>query len=519
VRNFEQYQATLRENGVILNPQERRVRILDQVQSLLRENNLRLKENEDLLNTLVYLTEHPTPLLGAFDPSFLSLPQEVLITVMRGHQKYLAVEQPDGTLAPRFIAVTETDADRTGAIRHGHERVLRARFNDAQFFWNTDVRLRLKDRLELLRNVTFQSQLGSYYDKAERLAAILARLADPLPAELAKQMHLFQEAAWLTKCDLTTELVKEFTELQGVVGGLCAVRERLPKEIADAIYDHYRPQSMEDRSPRTLGGALVSLADRIDTLVGCFGVGLVPSGSKDPFALRRASQGIIRILVDHELHLPLQDLVEAGASIYHKAQEQGKVAAWREQTPALLSFLDDRLRYYLRDVRGFSYDEVNAVLASNISPAGRENYNVPDILKRLEALARIRPTENFEPLAASFKRMKNILNQARESYGFKGDQLRPELLEPGPEQELYRKYREVSETASQEKSKGDFLAALEAIASLRPDVDRFFDKVLVMDKNPEVRNNRLALLETLSNEFSTIADFSEIVPKETTRAN
>ncbi|OFV99810.1 MAG: glycine--tRNA ligase subunit beta [Acidobacteria bacterium RIFCSPLOWO2_02_FULL_61_28] len=512
VRDFAGYQKALRDNYVLIDPKERRARILDGVRDLLpSDDGLRLKPNEELLNTLVYLTEYPTPLLGEFDPSFLALPDEVLVTVMKGHQKYLSLERPDGTLAPRFVAVMNRDDDATGTIRHGHERVLRARFSDARFFWETDGKIHLELRLELLRQVTFQSQLGSYFDKADRMRRLAAAFAVRLGH--TDKLEAIQSAARLAKCDLTTELVKEFTELQGVVGGLYARREGLSEEIATAIYDHYKPLTIEDASPRTLAGALVSLSDRMDTLAGYFGIGLAPSGSKDPFGLRRAGNGVIKILVDHALPLPLSCLIEDAASVYQSAQAQGRVPDWVRETvlSGLGPFLVERLRYYLQDVRGFAYDEINAVLA-----AGRDD--MVDALERTAAVAQVRPTENFEPLAVAFKRIKNILGQARRVHGFVAGGLDPSLFEPGPEAELYERYRAVAELVSRQKQEGDYLAALEAIATLRPPVDRFFDAILVMAPQENLRQNRLTLLQSLLQEFSTIADFSEIVTAEEKKA-
>jgi glycyl-tRNA synthetase beta chain len=514
VRNFAEYVAVLKDNFVILDAAERRARILQQTNELLRaEKGLRVKANAELLDTHSYLTEYPTPLVGSFDPSYLSLPEEVLITVMRGHQKYFAVEDAEGRLAPRFVAIMESNADRTGVIRHGHERVLRARFNDARFFWESDAQTTLADRLQLLRNVTFQAKLGSYFEKAMRMQY----LAELISAQLREAGHPLKhedhdkplQAAKLSKCDLTTDLVKEFTELQGVVGGLMARREALGEEIATAIYDHYRPQSMEDALPRTLAGDEVSLVDRMDTLVGCFGVGLAPTGSKDPFGLRRAAQGVVRILAEKKLPLKLDGLIGGGCECFARAQFVGEAAEWSEPLARgpLTEFLIDRLRYYLRDVRGFAYDEVNAVLAAGAN-------DVADAVQRIEAMSRIRPTENFEPLAAAFKRMKNILEQARASQNFEATELNPDLLEDGPEAELHEKYLEAYQQAERVKRSGNYFAALEAIASLRPAVDLFFDKILVMAKDTDVRNNRLSLLGTLLSQFSTIADFSEIVPRD-----
>lgn len=521
VKNFSEYCETLQSNGVLLNAEVRRARIREQIASLLSsEPGYRLKENPELLDTLVHLTEYPTPLLGSFDPAYLSLPEEVLITVMRGHQKYFAVEDSGGKIAPRFIAVMNTDGDPSGIIRHGNERVLRARFNDARFFWESGAELRLEQRIDLLHKVTFQLQLGSYYDKAERMQALASGISSLLrmsnPAAMQGEEFEFRKACQLSKCDLTTDLVKEFTELQGIVGGLYARRENLSAEISAAIYDHYKPESMEDTLPRTKLGDLLSLVDRIDTLVGYFGIGHAPSGSKDPFGLRRAANGVIRILAEKKWPFFLDGLVATGCRIYAAAQAQGLAQTWDHQKvdKDLIPFLEDRLRFYLRDVRGFAYDEVNAVLASGGSDSKGKNYEVVDIIKRIEALARIRPTENFEPLAAAFKRMKNILQQASKAQDISGGRVNENLLQEIEEKELYENFKDVSQRAANAKAADNYFAALEAIASLRPAVDRFFDKILVMDKNPDVRNNRLVLLQTLLNEFSTIADFSEIVPKD-----
>lgn len=513
VSNFSEYQQALRENFVLIDPKERRARILDGAAALLKsKSGLRIKPNEDLLNTLVYLTEFPTPLLGEFDPSFLALPEEVLITVMKGHQKYLSLERADGTLAPHFIAVMNRDADPTGVIQHGHERVLRARFTDARFFWEADAETRLEQRLELLKDVTFQSKLGSYFEKAQRMSGVAAALADKVGhAEIIPEVR---KAALLAKCDLTTELVKEFTELQGVVGGLYARRDGLPEEVAAAIYDHYKPANIEEASPRTLIGALVSLADRLDTLVGCFGIGLAPTGSKDPFALRRAANGAIRLAIDYPIlsTLTWKDIIRPAWEAYYGAQQQGRVPSWRgDHAQELYSFIIDRYRYYFTDFLGYPYDEVNAVLAT----VGHSKW-AP--LKRLEAVHQIRQTENFDPLAAAFKRIKNILQQAEQKGLFSHQNLNEKLLEPGPETELYRRYRATAEQEAHLKETGNLYAALEAIASLRPAVDRFFDAILVMAPEENLRQNRLTLLQSLLNEFSTLADFSEIVTAEEKKA-
>ncbi len=486
VTRFEQYVSLLRRNGVILNPADRREKILTDTHHLLQrgKDGFKLRENPELLNTLVHLTEFPTAAMGEFDPVYLELPEEVLVTVMQHHQKYLSVSDARGRLAPRFIFVMNLDGDRQGTIRHGNERVLRARFNDARFFWETDQKVPLRDRLTMLEHVTFQSQLGNYRQKTERNAKLVKALAGYVPKA---PRDAAVRAAELAKCDLTTELVKEFTELQGVVGGLYARAQGESAEVADAIYDHYKPESMEDRSPRTPAGALVALADKLDTLAGCFSIGLKPSGSSDPFALRRAAQGVVKILADHRLRAPLSQLIAAA---------QPKT----EATAELREFFLDRLRYYLREVRGFPYDEVNAVLA-----AGADD--VVDALERCAALQKVRPTENFEPLSAAFKRIRNILTKAGGADKFAGE---PDAspLEAGAERDLYNEARRIFEET---QGSGDYEAVLRRIADLRPAVDAYFDKVLVMALDERVRHNRLTMLAWILRAFTRVADFSEIV--------
>lgn len=470
--DHDNYESRLEKNGVILSSDKRRKRILDGIRKLLRGTGLNLVEDEALLTDLCYLTEFPTPILGEFDPKYLELPSEVLTTVMRYHQRYFSLRDSGGNMAPNFIAVMNLKADRKGFIKKGNERVLVARFNDARFFWEVDLQRPLTKRVPDLAHVTFQAQLGSYLEKTKRVQQRAANLAavlglDPVPA---------RRAAELCKADLTTDMVKEFTDLQGVMGGLYARAQGESGEVWRAIYEHYRPLSMEDAIPSTPYGQILSLADKFDTLASCFSVGLIPSGSRDPFALRRATQGIVKVSVEGGLRIP-----------------------FRGMEPEILEFFMDRVRYYFRDVRGYAYDEVNAVLAAN----------PPDLVEadlRLGALQRVRKTENFEPLAASFKRIQNILKQA----GWTGGDVIPALFETEEERALYSASGSVAEEVRRDRAGNDYLRALNHIASLRPAVDHFFDKVLVNAPDEQVRNNRLALLGRLLNEFSSIADFSEI---------
>ena len=452
---IEDYEQRLRDHYVILSAEQRRNRIMDHLAGV------RVKPDPALLETLVYITEFPTPITGSFETEYLKLPEEVLVTVMRHHQKYYSVEDAEGRLAPQFVAVMNIDTDSHGFIRHGNERVLRARFNDARFFWETDQKKSLEERKLDLAHVTFQAKLGSYLEKTERMVALARELGGDEQAV---------RAAGLAKADLTTELVKEFTELQGVVGGLYARAQGEPDAVWQAIYDQYKPESMEDAIPRNRTGQIVSLADKLDTLGGCFRVGLIPSGSRDPFALRRAAQGVVKILVEGKLAVPLLDFIGG--------DEQ------------LRAFLEDRVRFYFREVRGLRYDEVNAAMAAGWN-------NLVDLESRLFRIQSLRASPDFEPLAASFKRIRNILEQARFAGGGTIDTA---LLEQGPEQDLYDVYRSIQ---------GQPIESV--ISRLRPRVDLFFDKVLVNAPDPKIRQNRLTLLGSLLAEYSTVADFSEIV--------
>jgi len=459
------YETELRKNFVILSADERRRKIETEA------GELGAKFDHELLETLTYITEYPTAIKGDFDPVYLELPAEVLTMVMRHHQKYFSVESEPGKLAPHFVAVMNTSGDPEGLVQRGNERVLKARFNDARFFWDVDQHKSLADRVQDLAHVTFQAKLGSYLEKTNRVVALVEELGG---SDYARR------AALLAQCDLTTEMVKEFTDLQGIVGGLYARHQGEPEETARAIYDHYRPLSMEDSIPSTHEGQIVALADKLDTLRGCFAIGLIPSGSKDPFALRRAAQGVVKILAEAKLPHTLEQIA----------------------TGELREFLLDRIKYYFREIRSYKYDEINAVLASGCE-------TLADVEARLVALAAVRPTEDFEPLAASFKRISNILKQAEFEPTVV---LETDLFEEDAERALhadFERVRGIARGASYQK-------ALESIASLRPRVDLFFDKVLVNAKQERVRNNRLTLLHNLLSEFSTIADFSEIVTSNQT---
>ena len=472
----------------------------------------RWREDKPLLATVVNLTEFPSVVLGSFDREFLELPEEVLVTVMRDHQKYFAVEEANGKLLPHFLAVLNTSGDSDGLIRHGNERVLRARFNDARFFWQTDQKLTLRDRVELLKHVTFQKDLGSYYEKTIRMQRLASWLSEIVKQNgMAIRPGVVHKAACLAKTDLTTELVKEFTELQGIVGGLYVrvqhldddLKPEVQGEIAKAIYDHYKPESMEDEVSRTIEGAVLSIADKADSIAGMFALGLIPSGSKDPFALRRQANGIVKTIAEHKLPFRLSEIMHDARARYRGSDAETKFSN-TVYAESVQTFFRERLEFFLRDAHGFAYDVVNAVLAADAD-------DVINALARAQALSRVRGSADFESISVAFKRSKNILKQAEENNRRVADQLRPEELWEEAEKELAAVVPQVAARVEELRAEHNYDKALLEIAGLRPAVDKFFDKVMVMVEDESLRANRLALLQALVRQFSTIADFSEIV--------
>ena len=487
------YSERLRAASVVVDVAERRHSIRKALDKTTRTVPGALwREDEPLVETVVHLTEWPTVILGDFEPEYLALPEEVLVTVMRDHQKYFAVEGADSKLAPHFLAVLNTRADAEGAaiIRHGNARVLTARFKDARFFWDFDQKTPLTDRVEGLKNVTFQKELGSYHWKTEQNLGVARKLSAAAKAAGAS----FDEASLLkavelAKTDLTAELVKEFTELQGVIGGLYARAQGLGERVALAIYEQYTPASTEDNIPVSVEGQLLGLADRIQTITAMFGIGNAPTGSKDPFALRRAANAIVKILAESEFSLGLCEVLDASDC---EAKVRDQVAV----------FLRERLHFYLKDVRGFAYDVVNAVLATDAD-------DVRDAIARAGALTAARESADFAAISAAFKRIKNILRQAEEKKFEIGSPAGVTLAAEA--QQLADAAAALAPQVAKLRHQRAYGEALAQIATLRPTVDAFFDKVMVLDPDAAVRGANLGLIDGVLRGFSGIADFSEIV--------
>jgi glycyl-tRNA synthetase beta chain len=511
------YVESLRKAYAVVDVAERRQSIRKALDAATRTvAGARWREDEALIETVVHLTEWPTVVLGDFEPEYLELPEEVLVTVMRDHQKYFAVEGADGKLAPHFLAVlnTQVDAEGEAIIRYGNARVLRARFKDARFFWEVDQKTPLMDRRTSLMNVTFQKELGNYWTKTIQNQSILAKLQSILESKgfSGVDYSALCIAVELAKTDLTTELVKEFTELQGIIGGLYARSQGLGEIVAQAIYDQYTPASTDDAIPKTAEGQLLGLADRIQTITAMFGIGLEPTGSKDPFALRRAANAIVTILAESELPLTVNDVIAAGAEAFDELGRKNKLNLnvaggggvgfefpGYERTR---NFMAERLSFFLKDVRGFAYDVVNAVLA-----AGADD--VRDAIARAEALTEVRGSEDFAAISAAFKRIKNILRQAEEK-GFALGSPKDVTLAPEAQQ-LANAAAALAPEVAFLRGERAYDEALARIATLRPVVDPFFDKVMVLDPDPSIRGAHLGLIDEVLRGFSGIADFSEIV--------
>ena len=509
VAGFEEFATKLRGHLVEIEPAKRSVIIRAEVKALLEVQGLQAVRDEDLHEWIINSTERPHAILGGFDKRFLHLPREILVTVMRDHQKYFAVEDKSGTLQPNFVTVINLAEDSAGLIREGHERVLTARFADGEFFWEADLRTSLDSRQPMLEKVTYQAEMGSYAQKVERMAAIAGGICQDLQEQgtlnSAGSEHVLR-AVRLCKCDLTTQMVREFTELQGIVGGLYAREQGEPNAVADAIYDHYKPANAGDDCPRHTVGAVVAIVDRLDSVVAGFAVGLEPTGSSDPFGLRRAGNGIVKIAIEA---LPTLDLGRTTGRAIESLE--GTLPGAKDQSlkQRVENFLRERMEFYFREVAGIRYDTVRAIL----SPAIPDGHNVPaDALARAQALEQVRDTEDFLALAAAAKRTRNILTKSAgvSSAAHKAD-VQTNLLEEGPERELYTAYEGLRKELDSLQAAGDYGASFRAMAGIRPQVDLFFDKVLVMAKDPSVRENRLHLLTNLSRQvFARLAELSEI---------
>ena len=485
---------------VVADPGARLGRVREAIAAAAREAGGRMVEDPELESIVSNLVEYPGCLVGSFPEEFLELPDEVLTTTFRHHQRCFSVADESGELLARFIAVVNVPEDRKGEIRRGYEWVIRGRLSDARFFYHEDRKQTLEDRIGSLERTRFHAELGSFAEKSARLERLVRRLAGAAGLDEQAASHAAR-AARLSKCDLASQMENEFPELQGVVGGLYAREQGEPAAVWQAIYDQYRPEGLDDDLPRATEGALLSAADRLDNLVGLMGMGIVPKGSRDPFALRRAAVGLVRILVERPLGISVRSALAEALAQYGDVE-------WKVEPDDLLgqvsAFVEGRLRFLFAQ-RGHRYDSISAILAAG--------WDVPSVAAaRLGALTSIRGEDDFEALAAASKRIHNILAQAEKLDGAAPvAQVDPQLLEDDAETELYRATKDAAARVRKADAVQDHRAALAAIAALRPHVDRFFDDVMVLTKNRAQRRNRLGILASIAELYTDRAAFAEIV--------
>ncbi|HEY2798689.1 MAG TPA: glycine--tRNA ligase subunit beta [Thermoanaerobaculia bacterium] len=487
----QDYLEKLRACFVEPDPEARRLRILEDARARAGAVGGSIEAHADLANTLADLVEWPGLVGGAYAPEFLELPEEVTVTAMRVHQKFLPVRGPSGLL-PHFIAVMDNSEDKKGFIAKGCEWVLNARLADARFFFEDDVRHSLESRLPQLEKLTFQERLGSYRQKTARLQDLSEAIA--IRVGRADLVEAVRTAALLSKADLTTQLVKEFTDLQGIMGGIYARRERHPDSVWKAIYDQYRPASASDDPPRKAAGAILSLADRFDSLAGLFRLGLTPTGSKDPYGLRRAALGAVSLAIARNWRTDWRPVVRQAYALY---PEELRGAGEEETLAELESFFAERLRTLL-ERRGHSYDEISAVLNVGV-------WDFADAADRARALSEARRHMDFRSLILAFKRIRNILGE--ETPG----ESTPELYREDAEKALAGDFLQARSAIEGFMAERHYREAMETIASIAPSLDRFFVEVLVNCPEEDLKRNRLALLASIRQEFTRLADFSEIV--------
>lgn len=488
----EAYEETMASVNVVVDIAKRRQMTKQAVADAAAAMGGRVLPDEELLDIVTNLAEMPVATAGKFDDIFLDVPKEILITAMREHQKYFAVIDAAGKLMPGFIAVNNTRTRDMKLVATGHQRVLRARLSDARYFFTADVKVPMENWVDKLKGVLFQAKLGSMYDKVMRVETLAAWLADAIDPSIKEKVT---RAAHLCKADLVSQVVGEFANLQGIMGRIYAQRAGEAAEVAAAIEEHYRPTHSGGQLPETATGALLSIAEKIDSICGCFAVGLIPTGAADPYALRRQGIGILQIMRSRNINVSLAELVAKGVSLFGD----------KSSTPpdhiagAVLTFLNNRLSRLLAD-EGLSKDVVAAVISASAD-------RIPDVERRAGALERLKGKPDFEPLAAAFKRVENILKKTDQAEALP---VNPSLFAHAAEGALHAACQSVTAQVDRLIQQGDLDSALGSIASLRDPVDAFFSDVMVMAEDDGVRRNRLALLGAISAIFGQIADFSQI---------
>lgn len=486
------YKKVMYDNFVMVDQDERRALILQQIKDLAAQNGGEAEINEDLLEEVNYLVEWPTALCGKFEEKFLSLPKECIITPMREHQRYFPVLDEDGNLLNKFITVRNGGSEHLDIVTHGNERVLRARLSDAEFFFNEDRATKLEDRLEKLKTVSFQEGLGNMYDKSERLVkmAEMLRFAINTPVDEEE----LRRCALLCKTDLVTGMVIEFTELQGVMGREYALLDGEKPEVATGIFEHYLPRFAGDALPATTIGRIVGIGDKLDNICATFSRGLAPTGSQDPYALRRQALGVINILLDANYHISLAKIIAGTLYLLDiKPEETGKLV------PQIMEFFKQRLRNLLMD-QGIRYDVIDAVFAD------KRNDDMVDLAVRCKALAAYVEAGNAEPLVQVSVRVSNLCKKIEKEVAISGA-----LFKDESENKLHEVVAAVSKEIIPEIVLYDYAAVLKAGEKVIEPVNTFFDNVMIMDEDENVKNNRLAMLEEVRGIVNAVGDLSLLV--------
>ncbi|MCF6249287.1 MAG: glycine--tRNA ligase subunit beta, partial [Desulfobacula sp.] len=481
--------------GVIPEIEKRKALLVASIEACAKKNNSQILKDDELLDIVTNLVESPFPVVGSFDEEFLEVPDEVLITAMREHQKYFALVDENNNLKPLFIAVNNTKAKNMDLVARGHEKVLRARLSDAKFFYEVDLQSSLDAFADKLKNVTFHEKLGSVYEKTIRFKKLAVYLANESAySDKEALVEQVKRAAQICKADLVSQVVIEFTKLQGVIGRVYALKAGENKDVAHAIEQHYRPVYSGGGLPENPTACIVAIADKLDTICGCFSVELIPTGGADPYALRRQGIGIIQIMMEEGLNLSL------GAMIYKGLEPFMSDAGKKDETASkITAFLKNRMVNILMDA-GFSKEAVNSALWASFD-------QIPDVVARVKALDTLRQQPDFEPLAVTFKRVENIIKKAGMASDMKVDGA---LFEGTSEKELYNAVTDVQRMVERLIQDQNYDKALSHMATLRSRVDTFFDDVMVMAEDEKIRQNRIALLASVSGLFKNIADFSKI---------
>jgi glycyl-tRNA synthetase beta chain len=504
VRNIAKYEELLKNNYVIIDQEKRKKTMEKAIADAIRKTKGKLLEDKELLDEVNYLLEYPTAVLGRFAEKYLKLPREVLIICLKHHLKYFSLLDIGGKLLPYFVGLKDGISEYMDNVREGYQRVLAARLEDAEFFFKQDSKRKLDENVEKLKGVVFQEELGTLYDKTQRVIKLSEIIAGLAGANCEKS--ILRRIALLCKADTVTEMVGEFPELQGIMGREYARISGEDKIVADGIYEHHLPLSSSGELPRSLEGAIVSIADKVDTITGDFCVGFIPSGSQDPYGLRRQAHGVTRIILDKRLALPLDRLIDEALGLLKKSANfsRKRLTEISEIKDQILQFFRPRLESILTEA-GINYDEIEAALAVDFS-------DLVDAELRARSINKLRKSPDFEPIIIAFKRAKNILKQAGErKIKVQSSQFSENALKETEEKNLYEGFDRIEKETEKFLKKKEYQGALEKLVSLRKPVDDFFDKVMVMVEDKKLCDNRLALLNKIVDLFCKIADFSKIV--------